>query len=44
VAFSTGKTGAAARQIRDGFAGFVESANGKLGHPGDGCLEKLFLD
>ena len=44
VTFSTGKTGKAAAEIRERFVPFVRRLGGRVGHPGDGCLEKPFFD
>jgi hypothetical protein len=38
------QTGGDATKLREGFGRIVKHYDGRLGHPGDGCLEKSYLD
>ncbi len=44
VTFVTGETGADASEARRRFRMIVKRERGRLGHPGNGCLERSFFD
>jgi hypothetical protein len=44
VTFSDGETGDDAKTFRATFRWLVEQADGALGHPGGGCLERSPLN
>jgi hypothetical protein len=43
VTFRSGESGSDAEELRRAFRPAVRAHGGKLGHPGDGCLERGFF-